>query len=116
MKTPYYTKKVQTLPIYSHEYAQIWVATFPEACVIATRVDNGGSVLRKDPDDPNAIQAYTYTLSDENTTNQPTVTAYYSSYPDPNPPPSTVFNKQQITVEITSRCEIEWFKKDQAIP
>ena len=79
MSAPYYVKATQTLPVYTHEFAASFL---PDPCIISIRVDGGGTALRIDPTDPLALQLYTYTITDQGTSNPANIIAYYSSYPD----------------------------------
>ena len=109
MSTPFYTLIVQELPQYNHEFADggadDW---YMDPCVISTRVDDGGTVLRKDASDDNFIEVYTNVQTDENTITTAQVVAYYSTYNQPLE--LTVLasseHSQSITVAIDERCII----------
>ena len=67
MYAPFYSLRTQTLPVYTHEHVSAW-AWFGDPCVIESRVHSGGTSLRKDPNDPLAIEHYTTNLAEEGQT------------------------------------------------
>ena len=112
MTTPYYSIIWQTLPLYTHEFASTWLADDP--CVISTRVESGGTFLRKDAADDGAIELFSSSILDENTANTVTIIAYYSAYSDLTPPHETF--EVTITAEILPRCNIKTFTSDTTLP
>ena len=111
MTTPYMAYVTQTLPVYTHEYANKW---YTNPCLISTKIESGGSRLRKVATDLNSIEAYSQNIADENTSITSTIKAYYSTYPDASVP--TQFKINPIKVTIEPRCNIKNFKGKSVSP
>ena len=82
--------------------------------MISVKVENGGSRLRKDPNDPNALELLSNNLPDEGTTINSNIVAYYSSYPDSSID-SLKNHKQMIRATISSRCIINYFEATSVV-
>ena len=127
METPFYTWRLQTLPLYTHEYAADWPARgLADPCVISSEVVSGGDTLRKDPNDAFNIEQYTNNYSEYEQVFVVEIKALYSSYPDvkyvdgvstEKVPPSSVYHVTSgITITNLARCDLYEFKAAQQVP
>jgi len=85
----------QTLPVYTEKDANIW---YTNPYLISTKIESGGSRLRKVVTDLNSIEAYSHNIADENTTISSTIKAYYSAYPDASVPTQFKINPIKVTI------------------